>query len=108
MWATNTMPKARIEIMYQPSKSRSNTWLFSEKTISFPRARSGIRRRPAPRFSLKHMNKDLALVLKEAEGKNLFLLAAEAAYQVSREAVKQKGDLDLSAVTPYMAGKSRL
>ena len=61
----------------------------------------------SPQFPLKHMNKDLALVLEEALGKSLSLPAAEAAYQVTSEVAKQKGDLDLSVITPFMAEKKR-
>jgi len=56
----------------------------------------------SPQFPLRLMNKDLGLALKEAGEKNLSLPAAEAAYGVTREAVKQSGDLDLSAITPLI------
>jgi 3-hydroxyisobutyrate dehydrogenase-like beta-hydroxyacid dehydrogenase len=61
----------------------------------------------SPQFPLRLMDKDLGLVLKEAGDKNLFLPATEAAYQVTREVVKEKGDLDLSAVTPFVVETRR-
>jgi 3-hydroxyisobutyrate dehydrogenase len=61
----------------------------------------------SPQFPLRLMNKDLGLVLKEAHERNLFLPAAEAAYQITMVVAKEKGDLDLSAITPFVTGKRR-
>jgi 3-hydroxyisobutyrate dehydrogenase len=56
----------------------------------------------SPQFPLRLMNKDLGLVLKAAEEKNLSLPATEAAYQITSEVTKEKGDLDLSVITPFV------
>jgi 3-hydroxyisobutyrate dehydrogenase-like beta-hydroxyacid dehydrogenase len=61
----------------------------------------------SPQFPLRLMNKDLGLVLKEAGDKNLSLPATEAAYQVTQDVVKEKGDLDLSAITPFVVESRR-
>jgi 3-hydroxyisobutyrate dehydrogenase-like beta-hydroxyacid dehydrogenase len=61
----------------------------------------------SPQFPLRLMNKDLGLVLKAAEGQNLSLPAAEAAYQITSEVTKEKGDLDLSVITPYVSKTKR-
>ncbi len=57
----------------------------------------------SPQFPLRLMNKDLGLVLKAAEGQNLSLPAAEAAYQITSQVTKEKGDLDLSVITTFLA-----
>jgi len=57
----------------------------------------------SPQFPLRLMNKDLGLVLKAAEGQNLSLPAAEAAYQITSQVTKGKGDLDLSVITTFLA-----
>ncbi len=61
----------------------------------------------SPQFPLRLMNKDLGLVLTEAHEKKLFLPAAEAAYQVTSEVAKEKGDLDLSVIIPFVTEKRR-
>jgi 3-hydroxyisobutyrate dehydrogenase-like beta-hydroxyacid dehydrogenase len=59
----------------------------------------------SPQFPLRLMHKDLGLVLKEAHKTGIALPAAAAAHQVTGEIVKDKGDLDLSAITPWVARK---
>jgi len=61
----------------------------------------------SPQFPLRLMNKDLGLVLKAAEDNDLSLPAAEAAYQITSEATKQMGDMDLSAITPFLVESRR-
>jgi 3-hydroxyisobutyrate dehydrogenase-like beta-hydroxyacid dehydrogenase len=56
----------------------------------------------SPQFPLRLMDKDLGLVLKAAQAKNLSLPAAQAARQMTAEVAKEKGDLDLSVITPFV------
>ena len=56
----------------------------------------------SPQFPLRLMDKDLGLVLKAAEAKNLSLPAAQAARQVTAKVTNENGDLDLSVITPFV------
>jgi 3-hydroxyisobutyrate dehydrogenase-like beta-hydroxyacid dehydrogenase len=61
----------------------------------------------SPQFPLRLMNKDLGLVLKAAQENELSLPATEAAYQITSEAAKEMGDMDLSAITPFVVEARR-
>ncbi|HVM32756.1 MAG TPA: NAD(P)-dependent oxidoreductase [bacterium] len=57
----------------------------------------------SPQFPLRLMDKDLGLVLKAAGAKGLSLPAAQAAYGVTQEVKREKGDSDLSVIAPFVA-----
>jgi 3-hydroxyisobutyrate dehydrogenase-like beta-hydroxyacid dehydrogenase len=56
----------------------------------------------SPQFPLKHMSKDLNLVMAAAANSHAKLPLASAAQQVFAANVASSGDLDLSAITPYI------
>jgi len=61
----------------------------------------------SPEFPLRLMSKDMDLVMDSARKAGADLPAASAAQLVLASIVLENGDLDLSAITPFVIGKER-
>jgi 3-hydroxyisobutyrate dehydrogenase-like beta-hydroxyacid dehydrogenase len=61
----------------------------------------------SPEFPLRLMSKDMDLAMDAARKAGADLPAASAAQLVLASIVFENGDLDLSAITPFVIGKER-
>jgi 3-hydroxyisobutyrate dehydrogenase-like beta-hydroxyacid dehydrogenase len=59
----------------------------------------------SPEFPMRLMSKDMDLVMDAAIASGAYLPAAAAAQSVLTENVRMSGDLDLSAITPFVVGQ---
>jgi 3-hydroxyisobutyrate dehydrogenase-like beta-hydroxyacid dehydrogenase len=56
----------------------------------------------SPEFPLRLMSKDMDLVMDAASASGADLPAASAAWRVLTSSLASSGDLDLSAITPFV------
>jgi 3-hydroxyisobutyrate dehydrogenase-like beta-hydroxyacid dehydrogenase len=61
----------------------------------------------SPEFPLRLMSKDMNLVMDAARKTGADLPAASAAQLVLASVVLERGDLDLSAITPFVIGEEQ-